>query len=118
MWKMLSKGTLLGRECFGDAKRHGSANSHNGRRRRGGTAPDKGEWSGVCSRPLPYIQVVQESFYREKQNLIWDNRMIDNRLAVAQLASEISRIMEMVAEVFDTIFQVGRPSYRRSEKGP
>ena len=58
----------------------------------------RGEWSGVCSRPLPYIQVVQESFYREKQNLIWDNRMIDNRLAVAQQLSEISRIMEMVAE--------------------
>lgn len=58
----------------------------------------RGEWSGVCSRPLPYIQTVQESFYREKQNLVWDNRMIDNRLAVAQQLSEISRIMEMVAE--------------------
>ena len=58
----------------------------------------RGEWSGVCSRPLPYIQAIQEGFYREKQNLIWDNRMIDNRLAVAQQLSEISRIMEMVAE--------------------
>lgn len=58
----------------------------------------RGEWAGVCSRPLPYIQTLQECFYREKQNLIWDNRMIDNRLAVAQQLSEISRIMEMVAE--------------------
>lgn len=58
----------------------------------------RGEWSGVCSRSIQYFDAVQEGFFREKQNLFWDNRMIESRLAVAQQLTEISRIMEMVAE--------------------
>ena len=39
-----------------------------------------------------------EEFREERQNLVWDNRMIESRLAVAQQLTEISRIMDHMAE--------------------
>lgn len=58
----------------------------------------RSEWVSVCSRAVHYLDTVREWFQKEKQNLIWGNRMIENRLAVAQQLTEISRIMKMVAE--------------------
>ena len=50
------------------------------------------------------METVKDGFSRRKQELIWDNRMIENRLAVAQQLSEASRIMEIVAEdLYDII---------------
>ena len=49
---------------------------------------------GCC---LLYTSTVTENFQKERQNLMWDNRMIENRLAVAQQLMEVSRIMENVA---------------------
>ena len=78
MWKMLSKGTLLGRECFGDAQEALIRTMKKETRRN--CARDKGRMvRAVVTVRFPTFQ-IQESFYREKQNLIWDNRMIDNRL--------------------------------------
>lgn len=58
----------------------------------------RSEWISVCGRSVQYLDTVRELFQKEKQNLIWGNRMIENRLAVAQQLTEISRIMNMVAE--------------------
>ncbi|MDO5363216.1 MAG: SpoIIE family protein phosphatase [Eubacteriales bacterium] len=58
----------------------------------------RNEWMGLCGRSVQYFDTVCENFRRQKQRLVWDNRMIENRLAVAQQLTEISRIMEMVAE--------------------
>lgn len=55
------------------------------------------DWLGICGRSAQYYEAIGENFKKEKQNLIWDNRMIESRLAVAQQLTEISRIMEMVA---------------------
>ena len=57
----------------------------------------RNDWMSVCGRSVQYYEAVFENFQKEKQNLIWDNRMIENRLAVAQQLTEISRIMENVA---------------------
>ncbi|MDO4277105.1 MAG: SpoIIE family protein phosphatase [Eubacteriales bacterium] len=56
------------------------------------------DWMSVCGRSAQYFDTVCENFKNEKQNLIWDNRMIESRLAVAQQLTEISKIMQMVAE--------------------
>lgn len=56
------------------------------------------EWIGICSRSLQYYEKLREIFQIEKQNLVWSNRMIENRLAVAQQLTEVSRIMQLVAE--------------------
>ena len=58
----------------------------------------KSEWMGICSKFLQFYEAVNEGFSRERQKLVWDNRLIENRLAVAQQLQEVSRIMDMVAE--------------------
>ena len=57
----------------------------------------RADWTSICPRSVQYYEAVAENFQREKQNLMWDNRMIENRLAVAQQLMEVSRIMENVA---------------------
>lgn len=60
------------------------------------------QWSEVCSRSPQYLEVLREQFQKEKQDLIWTNRMIESRLAVAQQLTEVAGIMEMVAnELYD-----------------
>ena len=56
------------------------------------------EWAEICGKSIQYLETVRERFQKEKQNLVWSNRMIESRLAVAQQLTEISRIMGMVAE--------------------
>ena len=58
----------------------------------------KSDWMSVCSRFSQYYETLGNSYMRERQKLIWDNRMIESRLAVAQQLQEMSRIMDMVAE--------------------
>ena len=58
----------------------------------------RADWTSICPRSVQYYEAVAENFQREKQNLIWDNRMIESRLAVAQQLNEISHIMQQVAE--------------------
>jgi stage II sporulation protein E len=62
----------------------------------------RGDWAVLCGRSLTYIEALSEGFQREKQNLIWGNRMIENRLAVAQQLSETSRILKnMAADLYE-----------------
>ena len=58
----------------------------------------RSEWMGACGKSSQYFQVMEEEFREERQNLVWDNRMIESRLAVAQQLTEISRIMDHMAE--------------------
>ena len=58
----------------------------------------RSEWMSACGRSAQYFQVLNEGFREERQNLVWDNRMIESRLAVAQQLTEISRIMDHMAE--------------------
>ena len=53
-----------------------------------------------------YYDRLLENFQREKQRLIWDNQMIEGRLAVAQQLAEISRLMEMVAR---DLYDISQP---------
>lgn len=56
------------------------------------------KWAELCCKSVQYLEAVRESFKKEKQNLVWSNRMIESRLAVAQQLTETARIMENVAE--------------------
>ena len=70
----------------------------------------RGDWTSICPRSVQYYEAVVENFQREKQNLMWDNRMIENRLAVAQQLMEVSRIMENVAsDLYD--LERGTPQF-------
>ena len=56
------------------------------------------KWAEICGKSVPYLANLKERFQQEKQNLIWGNRMIESRLAVAQQLNETARIMQMAAE--------------------
>ena len=75
----------------------------------------KTEWMGICSHAVSFLDVVSESFQKEKQNLIWSNRMIENRLAVAQQLTDISGIMKTVA---DDLYEIspGMPEFTEEIK--
>lgn len=57
----------------------------------------KDEWKGICTKYSQYIELLKEEVQKEKQNLFWNNRMIENRLAVAQQLTEVSGILRLVA---------------------
>lgn len=62
------------------------------------------QWAQLCGKSAQYLETVKDRFQKEKQVLIWDNRMIESRLAVAQQLNETARIMEKVAEdLYDII---------------
>lgn len=73
----------------------------------------RGEWMSVCSRAGQFVQETENAFQKEKQNLIWNNRMIENRMAVAQQLNEVARIMEMVARDLYDISQA--PAHLQEE---
>lgn len=65
----------------------------------------RSEWMGECICSNRYYEECCQYFNKEKQNLIWNNRMIENRLAVAEQLTEVSKIMKMVAEDLYDIVQ-------------
>ena len=65
----------------------------------------KGQWLGQCTRSQQFYQETSREFFQEKQNLIWNNKMIENRLAVAEQLTEISNMMQMVADDLYDIIQ-------------
>ncbi|MEI3450204.1 MAG: SpoIIE family protein phosphatase [Blautia massiliensis (ex Durand et al. 2017)] len=58
----------------------------------------RSDWMGACGRSARVFSGDGGEFREERQNLVWDNRMIESRLAVAQQLTEISRIMDHMAE--------------------
>ena len=63
------------------------------------------DWMSMCGRSLQFLDSVKGNFRKEKQNLLWDNRMVESRMAVAQQLSEISRIIGKISEeLYDISF--------------
>lgn len=58
----------------------------------------RAEWNVLCGRPVSFCETLSDCFQKEKQNLIWNNRMIENRLAVAQQLKETAEILKGMAE--------------------
>ncbi len=63
-----------------------------------GMQETRSDWMSICSRFSGYSEALGNAYIRARQKLIWDNRMIESRLAVAQQLQEMSKIMDMVAE--------------------
>lgn len=56
------------------------------------------DWMSLCGRSGQFYEEAWNYFQREKQNLIWNNRMAESRMAVAGQLTEMSHIMKTVAE--------------------
>lgn len=73
----------------------------------------RSEWMSQCGRSSQFYEEAVIYFQKEKQNLIWNNRMVESRLAVAQQLTEMSRLMMQVA---DDLYDIGQaPPHFRDE---
>lgn len=57
----------------------------------------QGAWFDACQNGARFTEELKHIFTREWQNLLWNNRLIEGRLAVAEQLGEVSRIMQQVA---------------------
>lgn len=58
----------------------------------------RNDWMSLCGRSGQFYEEAWNYFQREKDKLVWNNRMAESRLAVAQQLSEVSGILKSVSE--------------------
>ena len=61
-----------------------------------------------CVHSYQFSEELTHFFHREREKLVWDNRMIENRMAAAQQYSEISGILNQAARELSEITQPSR----------
>ena len=57
-----------------------------------------GDWTEYCVNGARFLEELRQQFFLARQNLLWNNRLIENRLAVAEQLNEVAHIMQMAAE--------------------
>lgn len=57
-----------------------------------------------CIKGLSFREEIKNCFYRAKLNMMWSNRMLENRAAIAQQLQETAGIIE---EIACTVFDAG-----------
>ena len=57
-----------------------------------------GDWTEHCINGARFLEEMRQQFFRARQDLLWNNRMIENRLAVAEQLNEVAHIMQRTAE--------------------
>ena len=57
-----------------------------------------GDWTQHCINGARFLEEIRGQFARARQDLLWNNRLIENRLAVAEQLGEVAHIMQMAAE--------------------
>ena len=57
-----------------------------------------GDWTEHCVNGARFLEELRQQFFLARQNLVWSNRLIENRLAVAEQLNEVAHIMQMTAE--------------------
>jgi len=57
----------------------------------------RAELVGVCINLGKFVQESQTVMLRERQNLIWTNKLIENRMAVAEQLGEMAQIIKLMS---------------------
>ena len=57
-----------------------------------------GEWTEHCVNGARFLEEMRQQFFLARQNLAWSNRLMENRLAMAEQLNEVAHIMQMAAE--------------------
>ncbi len=64
----------------------------------------KADLTGVCISQGKLVQELQSMMDRERQNLIWNNKLLENRVAVAEQLGEMAELMKVLSrDLFDMI---------------
>lgn len=62
----------------------------------------RAELTGVCVNQGKLVQELQRLMDRERQNLIWNNKLLENRMAVAEQLGEMAGLMKSLSrDLFD-----------------
>ena len=64
----------------------------------------KTELTGVCINQGKLTQEMQRLMERERQNLMWNNKLLENRIAVAEQLGEMAQLMKVLSrDLFDIV---------------
>ena len=64
----------------------------------------KADLTGVCISQGKLVQELQRMMDRERQNLIWNNKLLENRVAVAEQLGEMAELMKVLSrDLFDMV---------------
>lgn len=64
----------------------------------------KADLTGVCINQGKLVQELQRLMERERQNLIWNNKLLENRVAVAEQLGEMAQLMKVLSrDLFDMV---------------
>lgn len=62
----------------------------------------KADLTGICINQGKLVQELQRLMDRERQNLIWNNKLLENRMAVAEQLGEMAQLMKLLSrDLFD-----------------
>lgn len=62
----------------------------------------QGDWYADCLNAGKFVEYLQDEFQNARQNLIWNNRQIENRVAVAEQLNEVAHtIQKVAADLYD-----------------
>ena len=62
----------------------------------------RADLTGVCISQGKLVQELQRIMDRERQNLIWSNKLLENRMAVAQQLGEMAQLTKLLSrDLFD-----------------
>ena len=58
----------------------------------------KSDWISHCLSGARFLELLYTEYAKVRQNMIWNNKRIENRLAVAEQLNEVARIMNSTAQ--------------------
>ena len=73
----------------------------------------QGDWIGECSQ-APALRILRRYFFEAREELLYRNRLIENRLAVAEQLNEVARLIQRISSDVSSISRRRRGWRRRS----
>ena len=68
----------------------------------------RADLTGVCVNQGKLMQELQRLMERERQNLIWNNKLLENRMAVAEQLQEVAQLMKTLSRDLFGMVEVDR----------
>lgn len=57
----------------------------------------QGDWLGQCQQAKVFVEQLQRGFFEAREELLYRNRLIENRLAIAEQLNEVARLIRKIS---------------------
>lgn len=64
------------------------------------------DWIGECSQAARFMETIRRYFFEAREELLYRNRLIENRLAVAEQLGEVARLIQKISGEVSSISTV------------